>query len=136
MNGHHNSEGLPTVPVIDFGPWDNSDKQEERLKVARELTAACRNVGFVQIINHGLPDDVLQEAFAWSKKLFDLPMEQKMLAPHPDGPNVHRGYSYPGLEKVGQVNGTNGDDSKAEEALRQVTDCKVSVLHASVPLPA
>lgn len=45
-----------------------------------------------------------------------------MLAPHPDGAKVHRGYSWPGLEKVSQV--MNGDEMKAGE-LRKVRDCKV-----------
>jgi hypothetical protein len=26
---------------------------------------------------------VVEECFAWSKKFFDLPLETKMLAPHP-----------------------------------------------------
>lgn len=46
-----------------------------------------------------------------------------MLAPHPPGPEVHRGYSYPGLEKVSQYAG--GDIAKGEE-LRSVIDCKES----------
>ena len=45
-----------------------------------------------------------------------------MLAPHPDGPSVHRGYSYPGLEKVSQVIST---DLEVGEKLREVKDCKV-----------
>jgi len=46
-----------------------------------------------------------------------------MLAPHPEGPSVHRGYSYPGLEKVSQV---ISDDLEVGAALRAVKDCKES----------
>lgn len=46
-----------------------------------------------------------------------------MLAPHPDGPDVHRGYSHPGLEKVSQY--MDGDESIGE-SLRAVTDMKES----------
>ncbi len=53
--------------------------------MARDLVDACRRVGFVYIINHGVHDDLLSQAFGWSKKLFDLPKEKKMLAPHPPG---------------------------------------------------
>lgn len=115
-----------TIPIVDFLTWTNDSSQHERLAVAKQLTEACREVGFVYIINHGLPQELLDEAFAMSKRLFDLSLEQKMQAPHPDGPDVHRGYSKPGLEKVSQVMG--GDDETGE-ALRQVSDCKVEWSH-------
>lgn len=58
-----------------------------------------------------------------SKQLFDLSHEEKMQAEHPPGPTVHRGYSYPGLEKVYQV---ITEDVEVGEKLREVRDCKVS----------
>jgi hypothetical protein len=72
---------------------------------------------------------LLEEAFGWSKRLFDLKTEEKMLAPHPDGPTVHRGYSWPGLEKVSQV---ISSDLEVGEKLRAVTDCKVGCVLLSV----
>ncbi|KAF4304669.1 Isopenicillin N synthase [Botryosphaeria dothidea] len=115
-----------SIPVVDFGAWSNGSS-EQKQKIAKELTDAARGVGFVYIINHGVPDDVLEQAFGWSKKLFDLPHEKKMLAPHPPGPNVHRGYSWPGLEKVSQYIHKDGEDSDAEDQeLRKVEDCKES----------
>lgn len=114
------------LPIIDFSRWLQGSPDEKK-KVAHELAEACRRVGFVYVINHGVPDDLLEEAFSWSKKLFDLPEEKKMLAPHPPGPNVHRGYSWPGLEKVSQYIHQDGVDSDEEdEQLRQVQDCKES----------
>lgn len=88
------------LPVIDFSKWTADSSPEQRYKIGKELADACHNVGFVYIINHGVSPELLEEAFGWSKRLFDLKEEQKMLAPHPDGPTVHRGYSWPGLEKV------------------------------------
>lgn len=50
------------------------------------------------------------------------------------GPNVHRGYSWPGLEKVSQYVHKEGEDADAEdEALRQVQDCKVSAPGWTLP---
>lgn len=49
-----------------------------------------------------------------------------MQAPHPDGPAVHRGYSWPGLEKVSQFMMNDGDDNDAVNKARQVTDYKVT----------
>ena len=112
-----------SIPIIDFTNWNENCTIEERYAVAQKLANACHNVGFVSIINHGVSSDLLDEAFRWSKRLFDLKQEEKMLAPHPDGPTVHRGYSWPGLEKVSQVIST---DLEVGEKLRQITDCKVS----------
>lgn len=78
-----------SIPVVDFGAWSNGSS-EQKQKIAKELTDAARGVGFVYIINHGVPDDVLEQAFGWSKKLFDLPHEKKMLAPHPPGRSLCR----------------------------------------------
>ncbi|CZR60692.1 related to isopenicillin N synthase and related dioxygenases [Phialocephala subalpina] len=112
------------IPIIDFSSWSSPNTTPEaRLSIAKDLADACHNVGFVSIINHGVPIELLDEAFAWSKKLFDLKTEEKMLAPHPDGPTVHRGYSWPGLEKVSQV---ISEDVEVGEQLRAVTDCKES----------
>ena len=133
------------IPVVDFSRWYNG-AADDKQQVALELADACRRVGFVYVVNHGVADELLDEAFGWSKKLFDLPTEKKMLAPHPpgkstpwsdphsqrisnlwkSGPNVHRGYSWPGLEKVSQYVHKEGEDSDAEdEDLRKVQDCKV-----------
>ncbi|RDW72942.1 clavaminate synthase-like protein [Coleophoma cylindrospora] len=111
------------LPVIDFANWREDSTPEQRYQVAKELADACHNVGFVYIINHGVTPDLLEEAFGWSKRLFDLETEKKMLAPHPNGPTVHRGYSWPGLEKVSQVIST---DMELGEKLREVRDCKES----------
>lgn len=119
------------LPIIDFASWTGNSTVEQRHQVAKELANACHDVGFVYIINHGVTPDLLEEAFTWSKRLFDLETEKKMLAPHPDGPNVHRGYSWPGLEKVSQVIST---DMELGERLREVKDCKVIIRKLFCPL--
>ena len=121
--GEHQATVSTTIPVIDFSKWNSSTSKEEQLAVAKELTDACREVGFAYIINHGLPQDLLGRVFDTSKKLYDLSHEEKMQAPHPDGPDVHRGYSYPGLEKVSQY---MGSDERVAAQERQTRDCKES----------
>lgn len=123
---HRSTRMSPSLPVIDFSRWLQGSPSEKKL-VAHDLAEACRRVGFVYITNHGVPPALLDEAFSWSRALFDLPTEKKMLAPHPPGPNVHRGYSWPGLEKVSQYILEDGADADAEDRqLRQVQDCKES----------
>lgn len=69
----------------------------------------------------------MQEAFAWSEKFFvGLAREEKLLAPHPAGSGVHRGYSWPGLEKVSNLIGDEEDAEEIKKAERSVTDVKVS----------
>ncbi|KAL8858350.1 MAG: hypothetical protein Q9178_005031 [Gyalolechia marmorata] len=113
------------VPIVDFAKWHVGSSPEEKQKIADQLVRACQSVGFVFVINHLLPPDKLGEAFAWSKKMFDLEQKQKMLAPHPPGHVVHRGYSWPGLEKVSNSMGDE-DDPGLIGKIRQVVDIKES----------
>ncbi|RYP32427.1 hypothetical protein DL767_005191 [Monosporascus sp. MG133] len=83
------------------------------------------NLCFVYIVNHGIANNLLEEAFHFSRELFALPQETKMLAPHPPGPNVHRGYSWPGLEKVTQDIIEEGDEATEAEN-RKIADVKES----------
>ncbi|RDW94116.1 isopenicillin N synthase family dioxygenase [Aspergillus mulundensis] len=111
------------LPVVDFSSWYNLDDEASRKGVAQELVNACQRVGFVRIINHSLPEDSLDGAFEWMRQFFALPEEEKMKAPHPEGWAVHRGYSWPGLEKVSQIMST-GDDKEVRSKLREVPDVK------------
>ncbi|ESZ99278.1 hypothetical protein SBOR_0319 [Sclerotinia borealis F-4128] len=125
MTSNSNSNPNPTspIPIIDFSPFLHPTTPTSRLQTAKALVDACRQVGFVYIINHDIPSSLLDEAFAITKRLFDLSHEEKMQAEHPPGPTVHRGYSYPGLEKVYQV---ISDDAALGEQLRGVRDVKES----------
>jgi len=84
----------PRIPIIDFLRWEEGSAQE-RFEIGAALVEACHEVGFVCIINHGVSQKGINEAFEWSQRLFNLSLEEKMLAPHPPGPTVHRGYSHP-----------------------------------------
>lgn len=121
--GSITQEPTTPIPIIDFSKWFSAKDPSERLAVSHSLIKAFQDVGFVYITNHSLPEPLLSQAFSTAQSLFALPLDQKMQAPHPDGPEVHRGYSYPGLEKVSQY---TDDDSAVVEALRSVTDCKDS----------
>ena len=114
-----------SIPMVDFSAWYSEASREEKKAVAEKLIDACRNVGFVYIINHPISPKRLAEAFDLSKKLFDLPAEKKKLAPHPPGFAVHRGYSWPGLEKVSNAMGDEKDKDNLVKNLRSIGDIKV-----------
>ena len=84
----------PSIPILDLSAFGTEGHTESRSKSARALYKACHDVGFVQIIGHGIKQELLQEAFDWSKNLFSLSHDEKMKAPQPDCPVPHRGSSY------------------------------------------
>ncbi|KAJ9647022.1 hypothetical protein H2199_002008 [Coniosporium tulheliwenetii] len=110
-----------TVPVVDFSRFLHGSVADKRA-IAREIDEAFRNVGFVYLQNHGVPQQKVDECFEWSQRFFALPEAVKKLAPHPPGGSHHRGYSGLGVEKVTQ----NVFDSNEVEALRQMPDFKES----------
>ena len=121
-----------SIPIVDFSSWHSDAPLEKKAAVAARLIQACRDVGFVYITNHSVSSKRLAEAFALSKRLFDLPMEKKKLAPHPPGFAVHRGYSWPGLEKVSNAMGDETDKDELAKNLRSVGDIKVeSIINTS-----
>ena len=110
-------------PVVDISPFTTSPSTEEsRAKVASQLTAACHRYGFVAITGHGIEPTLLHETFQILQRLFALPHEDKMKAPHPSGAVPHRGYSAPGTEKVY----TKEQASDTADAVRKVADFKES----------
>ncbi len=89
MGSIEEEQSVLKLPVIDFAKWNPGSTPEERLSIAKELVDACHNFGLVFIINHGISPELLEQAFGWSRGLFALKSEEKMLAPHPDGLTVH-----------------------------------------------
>jgi isopenicillin N synthase-like dioxygenase len=93
--------GNPAIPVVDLAAYhDPSASKADRQRAADSLAAACKRYGFAYITNHGFSSTSLSTGFSMSKRMFALPLEAKMKAPHPPGYVPHRGYSYPGLEQV------------------------------------
>ncbi|KAK2665184.1 hypothetical protein Ddye_003758 [Dipteronia dyeriana] len=60
------------IPVIDL----SNDTKE----VVLEIGEACKTWGFFQVINHGVPLELLSRIKKTSKEFFDLPLEEKKLA--------------------------------------------------------
>lgn len=82
-----------SIPIVDLSAFGTEGETKSRSESARALYKACHDLGFVQILGHGIEPELLREAFDWSKKLYSLSHDEKMKAPHPDGPVPHRGSS-------------------------------------------
>jgi isopenicillin N synthase-like dioxygenase len=65
------------IPVIDYGPYFEGEPGAADALVAR-LRHACENVGFFYALNHGVPQAVIDRAFAASRRFHALPLEQKL----------------------------------------------------------
>ena len=129
QSNSHRAAEESSIPIVDFAQWINGS-QDQKKNIAKEFIEACKTVGFVYIINHGVPSSKIKEAFTVSKTLFDLSEEQKKLAPHPPGGAVHRGYSWPGFEKVTQACGDEENKDDLRKELRAVSDVKVGCIYA------
>ncbi|WP_395773386.1 isopenicillin N synthase family dioxygenase [Agrobacterium pusense] len=89
---HLNAERVETaqLPVIDVSGLTSSDPSKKSA-VARELRAACLDKGFFYCSGHGIPQGLIDAAFAQTQALFALSNEQKD-ALETANPRCKRGY--------------------------------------------
>ncbi|KAK4713889.1 hypothetical protein R3W88_019796 [Solanum pinnatisectum] len=80
-------EIVDNIPVIDLGKANG----EERSVVVKELLKAFEEYGFFQIINHGVPVDLMDEAMKVYKEFFSLPAEEKAEYAKDAANNTNRG---------------------------------------------
>ncbi len=66
-----------TIPVIDFGPYFAGEPGALE-RVAAEIAQACETVGFFYALNHGVGDELIERAFAASRRFHALPLAQKL----------------------------------------------------------
>lgn len=85
-----------TVPVIDIGGLTASDPSV-RQSVVRRIGAACREIGFFQVTNHGVDPVLVDKMYDVSRRFFDQPAEVKKAVAQPD-PSTIRGYCAVGEE--------------------------------------
>jgi isopenicillin N synthase-like dioxygenase len=82
---------MSVVPVVDIS------SHRPRAEVAAAIDDACRRVGFLQVVGHGVPDEVVQAMLDATAEFFGLPVAAK-LAVRPPSPEVNRGYAARGTE--------------------------------------
>ncbi|MBY4401948.1 isopenicillin N synthase family oxygenase [Rhodococcus fascians] len=87
------------IPTIDIGPFASGDTADAvaRGRVVAEIDDACTRSGFMQIVGHGIGDDVLDGLARSIDSFFALPLAAKNEYRIPD---ANRGYSPPKSESL------------------------------------
>ena len=88
---------MNSLPIIDISPFlDSQASEDARLKTARDLDSACRNVGFFYISHHNITIPELNEILSLAHAFFALPSAAKntikMLPPGVGDGDGSRGY--------------------------------------------
>ncbi|MFD1719921.1 isopenicillin N synthase family dioxygenase [Amnibacterium endophyticum] len=86
------------IPVVDLAPYVRGGTPAQRAETAAALDAACRTVGFLQVVGHGVPDAAADGLAAALDDLFGLPLPTKRRWMRPAGEN--RGYTPPKSESL------------------------------------
>lgn len=91
------STSLPfTVPTVDLSAHVTGGPPAQRRAAAYALDEACREVGFVQVVGHGVSERVLDDLAAAIDEFFALPQDAKLATRRP--PTENRGYTPPRSE--------------------------------------
>ncbi len=96
-----------TIPLVNLQHFINGT-DGQKLQFVNQLSIAFREIGFVGVINHGIPDDIVSEFYARAKDFFSLP------------DSVKRKYEVPGL--AGQRGYTSFGKEHAKQS--RVADLK------------
>jgi isopenicillin N synthase-like dioxygenase len=93
---------LRSIPRIDM-----SDFAARKAEIADQLWQAAAEIGFFQLVNHGIPLEQVDEAFAMTERFFALPNETKAHFPMRKGTNA-------GWEYMSQVRPSTGTADQKE----------------------
>ena len=89
-----------TIPVVDLSKFiDGSDS--EKKEFVQEIGKAFHEVGFVGVVNHGVPTEIVDNFYHSSKAFFSLPVDKKRTYLL-DGLAGQRGYTAFGTEHAKQ----------------------------------
>jgi isopenicillin N synthase-like dioxygenase len=86
------------VPAVDITAWVADGTADEKAAVAAAIDTACREVGFIQILGHGIPTAVTDGLAGAMDDFFGQELEAKKRSIAPKGTN--RGYTPPKAESL------------------------------------
>ena len=99
--------GIGATKARDVPRIDMSDFAARKAEVAEQLWNAATDIGFFQVVNHGIPQAQVDEAFAMTERFFALPHDAKARMPLLKGTNA-------GWEYKSQVRPSTGTADQKE----------------------
>jgi hypothetical protein len=112
--------GGETIPLIDIGPSFSGSK-EARQAVADKIGAACRDIGFFQITNHGVSLAAREGVLEQARRFFhDLPLAEKQKL-HIEHSEIFHGWEPSGYTNVNPDDWT--EDGVAKEESSETKEC-------------
>lgn len=76
---------IPEIPTIDLNDPDDE-------KVVISIAKASREWGIFQVVNHGIPDEIISKLQQVGKQFFELPQEEKEAYARPPDSGGIEGY--------------------------------------------
>jgi isopenicillin N synthase-like dioxygenase len=87
-----------TIPTIDLSPLRGGSAADKR-EVAKAIDAACTDIGFFLVTEHGVPVELIQSTRRLAIEFFALPEAEKMKVQRPPA-KISRGYNWLGDRSV------------------------------------
>ncbi len=123
---------LNEIPLIDLAPLFGNDAGA-RAATARQIGAACREIGFFYITNHGVPATLVEQTFAQAARFFALPAEQKAQIGI-ERSACHRGYFMVGGENLDPTKQKKAGDLKEGVKIGRDLPLEHALVQAKTPL--
>ncbi|HSS10521.1 MAG TPA: 2-oxoglutarate and iron-dependent oxygenase domain-containing protein, partial [Acidimicrobiales bacterium] len=113
------------VSIVDLDSGDAPERLDE----------ACRTVGFVSVVGHGVGWPIVEEMLAATDEFFALPPDVKRhyLSPSPD---INRGYAAKGAEGLSYSLGVDGRPPDLFEAFNMGPDAPPPALESRAEFAA
>lgn len=90
------------LPIIDFTPLLTQGDEVGKKRVVEEISKACTECGFFQVVNHGIPVELLKQTLEVYRSFFQCSDEEKLKYVPKPGVKPPAGYfKSPDLSKEG-----------------------------------
>lgn len=114
-------DGSVRVPVIDLGPTQSDEE------ISNKVMEAANTIGFFTVVNHGIPQELIQEAFRSSAEFFAQPKENKESG-SPFARHLNCGYEF-----MSQVRPSTGTEDQKETIQVTARQCSMDDRWPSEP---
>jgi isopenicillin N synthase-like dioxygenase len=83
------------IPTIDLSPFRNDGSETQKREAARQIDAACMEIGFFMVVGHGIDENLIKTTRQRAIDFFALPDEEKTKVQRPPT-KISRGYNWVG----------------------------------------